>query len=782
MNLRSYYFVILLLGAAIASFSLQAAAVEKEYPVPITYAEWITAGMIDADEALAIGSKGVHVMPGESTPGQKRPLPIFRKSFILEDSSITSARAAICGLGHFELSVNGEKVGDHFLDPPWSDYADSCYYVRFDVAELLKPGENVIGVMLGNGMYNVSGGRYAKFIGSFGPPKLIFCLVVSQGGKEQIILSDDTWKTDEGPITFSCIYGGEDYDARREQPGWDQSGFDDSRWKSVKVVDGPGGKLRPASSPPIKVIRHLQPASVMKLEDGRYEIDLGENLSARPVIKVKGKAGGRVTIETAERKGQPWAGHSYTYTLKGSAAPEFFAPRFTYFGFQYLYVDGVAWGNDNKNADDLPVLVDVGADFISSCGSRIGSFACSNPLFNEIDAMIDRSVASNLQHVLTDCPHREKLGWLEVAHLMGPSILFHYDMGELYRKICRDTTESQLDNGLVPDIAPEYVRFKDGFFESPEWGSASVQLPWLIYQWYGDDQILREQYPTMVRYTDYLASTRNKAGLVKGGVGDWYDWTPDKGHAGYSQLTPKELTATCMLYDNVRILRQTAAMQGKTTDAKKWQDLMDEVRRDFQAAYYDKENKTVASGSQCALALGLYFNLVPAGDREAVLASLVRDIEKNQFRPSTGEVSFRYLVLALAEAGRSDVVYRMINRTDPPGYGCMLKQYGLKTLSERWDQPGSSLNHCMFGHIQEWFQKYLLGIRQAPGGTGYEKVLIDPFIPGDLEWAKGSFDSPNGLIEVSWIKKDGMVELTVKSEKADVIAPPERKDIQWIFQ
>ena len=162
-----------------------------------------------------------------------------------------------------------------------------------------------------------------------------------------------------------------------------------------------------------------------------------------------------------------------------------------------------------------------------------------------------------------------------------------------------------------------------------------------------------------------------------------------------------------------------------------------------------------------------------------MLANLVRNLETSQYRPSAGEVCFRYLVLALAEAGRSDVVYRIINRTDAPGYGCMLRQHGLKTLSERWDRPGSSLNHCMFGHIQEWFQKYLLGIRQAPGSTGYEKVLIDPFIPDDLQWAKGSFDSPNGRIEVAWRKKDGMVEVTVNAEKAEVIVPRERKDVTW---
>jgi alpha-L-rhamnosidase len=772
---------LLFLGFTLALFSaIDAEAREVEF---IKNADWITcewpAAMLA--EQKKFGSPGAHGQKGNPTlSGVNLPLPIFRNSFTLDDAAISSAQVEVCGLGHFELSVNGQKVGDHFLDPPWSDYAETCYTVRFDIAKLLKPGENVLSVMLGNGMYNVMGGRYTKFTGSFGPPKLILALEVTQGERKQIITTDETWKTDAGPITFSCMFGGEDFDARKEQPGWDRPGFDDSQWKPVKVVKGPGGRLRPATSPPIKVIRRIRPASITKLKDGRYEIDLGENLSSRPVIQVKGKAGSRVTIETAERKGKLWKGHSYTYTLKGEGEPESFEPRFTYFGFQYIYVGGVEWGNDVNRDGRLPELIDVGADFVSSCSPRIGDFACGNPLLNEIDAMIDRSVASNLQHVLTDCPHREKQGWLEVSHLMGPSILFNYDMGELYRKICRDTTDSQLKNGSVPDIAPEYVRFDGGFFESPEWGSASVQLPWLIHRWYGDQRILSEQYTTMAAYTDYLAGTRNEAGLVKGGLGDWYDWTPEQGHgSGLPKLTPKELPATCMLYDNARILRQAAAMQGKAAEEEKWQKLMDETRRDFQAAYYDQKNKTVATGSQSALALGLYFGLVPDADRGAVLAKLVSNLEKSQYRQSTGEVCFRYMVMVLAEAGRSDLVYRMINRTNAPGYGYLLEQ-GLKTLSERWDRrPGSSLNHCMFGHIQEWFMKYLLGIRQAPGSTGFEKVIIDPFVPEGLDWAKGSFDSPNGRIEVTWVSNDATAKLTIKAEKENVVVPPGKKNSQW---
>jgi hypothetical protein len=357
---------------------------------------------------------------------------------------------------------------------------------------------------------------------------------------------------------------------------------------------------------------------------------------------------------------------------------------------------------------------------------------------------------------------------------MGPSILYHYEMGGLYRKICRDTTESQLETGMVPDIAPEYTRFQEGFFESAEWGSACVQLPWLLYVWYGDDSILAQQYDTMAKYTRYLASTRNEKGLAKGGLGDWYDWTPEHGHHGYAQLTPLELTATVMLFDNARILSKTADLLGRKEDAQTFQELAQEVREDFIAAYYNPEQHTVSTGSQAALALGLHFGLVPESDRAAVLANLETALEIMQFRPTTGEVCFRYLVRALAEAGRSDLVYRIVNRTDPPGYGNMLKNFGLETLSECWDKPGSSLNHCMFGHIQEWFQGHLLGIRQAEGSTGFERLHIEPTPVGEIQEAKGHFDSPRGRIAVAWTKSEKTLTLAVTvpgNTAADIVLP-----------
>lgn len=726
--------IVLLVGVGLCGLGDAAAATNSAGLSSEDWrAKWITANRTDKD-----------------------PLPIFRKAVRLGEP-VQQAVIHICGLGHYELRINGHRVGDREMDPGWTNYRKTCLYSSYDVTGMLKPGDNAIGVMLGNGMYNVPGGRYTKFKGTFGPPKLICQMQVTlDDGSTRVFASDESWKYTLGPITFTCIFGGEDYDARREQAGWDRPGFDDRSWSAAEVCDGPGGQLVAQYAPPVKVAEYLPAVAIGRLEEGRYEIDCGTNLSARPVIKVRGDSGSQVIITCAERRGEPWmhnGGHVYTYTLKGQGE-EVFRPRFTYFSFQYLYISGVDRPDDAMNDGPRPLLLEAGSEFLTSSARDVGGFECSNALFNDINAMIDRSVRSNLQSVLTDCPHREKLGWLEVAHLMGPSILYHRDVHHLYRKICRDTTESQLDSGLVPDIAPEYTRFQGAFFESPEWGSACVQLPNLLYLWYGDRATEEQQYETMKRYTRYLASTRNDAGLVKAGLGDWYDWTPEKGHVGPSQLTPAELPATAFLYDNARIVARVAERMGERTDAVEFDGLARQVRQDFLRGYYEAARHSVATGSQAALATALHFGLVPQEDREHVLANLVAELERAQYRQSTGEVCFRMLVQALAEGGRSDVVYRMIDRTDPPGYGHMLK-LGFKTLSERWDKPGSSMNHCMFGHIQEWFQNSIVGIRQAPDSVGFNRLLLKPEPVGDLTSASGYYDSIHGRIESRWRIEDG---------------------------
>ncbi|MCL2119693.1 MAG: hypothetical protein FWH27_14855, partial [Planctomycetaceae bacterium] len=446
---------------------------------------------------------------------------------------------------------------------------------------------------------------------------------------------------------------------------------------------------------------------------------------------------------------------------------ELLLPKFTYFGFQFLRIEGAVLNSDRTDADTaLPTLVAVMADFTTSSTEQVGTFRCSNTLVNEIDKMIERSVRSNLQSVLTDCPHREKLGWLEVAHLMGPSIMSRFDVQNLYRKICRDTTESQLENGLVPDIAPEYTRFSAGFFESPEWGSASVLLPSQLFHTYGDRQIVRQQMETMERYVDYLASTRNEQGLVKAGLGDWYDWSPEKGHAGYSQHTPGELTATAMLYMCANALAEFYDVADSTIDRYlQYFELADQVRDDFIKAYY-KPDGTVSTGSQAAQAMaiaGLYW-IIDAAEEQ-----LIKKLSEANNRPTVGEVVFRYLISALSDMNRDDIVWDIITGTKKPGYGYMLKEHGMKTLSETWDGPGSSMNHCMFGHAQEWFMCKVAGIDLASIDLELSHtVRIYPRLVGvvsDLTSAEGSWLGPYGKIVSTW-------EITGDKVRYHIEVPP----------
>ena len=690
-------------------------------------------------------------------------LPLLRRKFHVS-KPLRRAVVSICGLGQYELRLNGGKLGDHVLDPGWTNYRKTCLYATYDVTEQTRQGDNCLGVMLGNGMYRVGGGRYVKFTGSFGPPKMILQLRLDfTDGTTSRIASDEDWRIAPGPITFSCIFGGEDYDARLEVPGWDQPGFDDSVWQAATVLDGPGGELVAQSAPPIKVIQAIQPADVSEPAPGLFVYDLGQNFSGRPKVSIKGPAGATVRITPAElldEKGlanqSASGGPSYfSYTLKGEGI-ETWHPQFTYYGFRYLQVEGAV--PESAPAGDKPVLVKIEGQFTRSSAPRVGRFACSNELFNRIYELVDWAIGSNMQSVLTDCPHREKLGWLEVAHLMGPSIMFNYDVASLYTKITRDTSESQLPSGLVPDIAPEYVVFTVGFRDSPEWGSAAVILPWQLYRWYGDRRVLAERYPTMKRYVDYLGS-RAEGHIVSHGLGDWADFVKGGG-VGASQLTPTSLTATAIYYRDVVILARTATILEKPDDAEHYAALAQEIRDAFNRTLFDPQTNRYASGSQTSQAMPLVLGLVDPKRVDPVFANLVGELQERDYI-TAGDVGFRFLLRALAEQGRSDLIYEQNNRNTLPGYGYQIQQ-GATSLTEAWDgRHVVSHNHCMLGHIQEWFHADLLGIQQDRQSVAFERIVIRPRIVGDLRWARGAYDSIRGTIAVDWQLDGKMLTLKV---------------------
>jgi hypothetical protein len=667
-------------------------------------------------------------------------MPIFRRSLDLPMTP-TRAIAQICGLGQFELRVNDRKAGDDALEPAWSDYRKTCYYVTRDVTPLLRDGQNKLDVWLGNGMYDVGAGkRYKKFEGSFGPLKLILKLQIDfADGPSQTIVTDETWKVAPGPITFSCIYGGEDYDARRKNP---------ADWHSVRIVDEPGGELVPQTSPPVRVIQTFRVPKVSDPVPGKRVYDLGQNFSGWPVIAARGLANQSITLSTGElldgnglvTQKNSGAPVNFTYTLRGDEKTETWHPRFTHTGFRYVQAEG-----------DLDALKDVTGEFIHSSAKIVGHFECSNDLLNRIHVLIVNAIKSNLQHVVTDCPHREKLGWLEQTHLMGPAILYNFDAAELYAKVSRDIRDAQHENGCVPTIAPQYTNFpkpRDVFNDSPEWGSACVINPWLIYTVTGDQAILRENYDSMRRYVEYLHTSREQDGLIDYGLGDWYDIGP--GDPGFSKLTSKALTATAIYYRDLSILRDAAVLLGRAGDVDRYTALAAKVKSTFNARLFDSRTKKYDRDSQTASAMPLVVGLVEDEHRAAVLENLVAAIRSAGDHITAGDVGFHFVVRALGDAGRSDVLFDVLTRTDPPSYGAQLAR-GATTLTEAWDaNPKVSQNHLMLGHAEIWFYEYLAGVRVDLSKRGADRIVVRPSPVGDIRWCEARYESAAGPIALRW--------------------------------
>lgn len=723
---------------------------------------------------------------------------IMRKEFDAGRKRITDAVVYVCGLGHYRLNINGATVGDAEFAPVWSEYDNTVYYNVFDVTDLITAGGNAVSVLLGNGMFNVQRmGRYSKLQTSFGPPQMLLRLEINYAdGTRQVIKSGGDWKYSLSPITFNSIYGGESYDARQEQQGCCKAGFDDSGWRKAVVTEGPKGRLTPQTVQPVRImerygIKSWKPipadslASASKstkreIHPSAFVADMGQNLAGFPEITVSGKRGQKVTLIVAEkltRQGacdqrQTGRQHYYEYTLKGDGTDETWHPHFSYYGFRYIQVEGAVL-EGQPNPDGLPVLKRLNSCFIYNSAEEVSSFECSNPLFTDTHRLIERAERSNMQGVLTDCPHREKLGWLEQDHLCGPSLLYNYDMTRYAPKVIRDITDTQKADGMVPTTAPQYISFGNLFDDSPEWGSTLVILPFMYYDQYGDSTLITDNYEPMRRYVDYL-TTRADNGIVSHGLGDWYDYGPWR--AGFSKNTPVPLVATAHYIFDLQLLVRAARMTGRTADAGKYSAMLDKTVESFNREFFKPDSCTYGTGSQTSNALPLYLGLT-GGNKQGVLASLVNDIKEHGNRLTTGDVGNRYLFQTLAQNGLNELLYTMLNHYETPGYGFQLR-HGATTLTEQWDpNQGSSLNHFMMGQIDEWLFKTLAGIQNQPGTHGLRHLLIQPTLVGDLQYVKASTHSLYGKISVDCTRTSLTVEIPVGSDATVVLPNGERKQV-----
>jgi hypothetical protein len=717
-------------------------------------ADWNNARWIALQEL----PDSLRIVPGIKGKGEhynylgkmQDTLPCFRREFHIS-KKLKQATAFVSGLGHFEMSVNGNKVGDHFLDPGWTYYDQYALYLTFDLTSHLRRGANACGITLGNGFYHIPRERYWKSLISFGYPKTICRILLEYAdGTQENIVTDDSWKVTASPVTFASIYSGEDYDARLEQKGWDKPGFDDRNWRQPLTVQG--HPLRSQTSTPLKVRETIVPKQIFLSKKGKWIYDLGQNSSGIIRLAVKAKNGQKVRIVPGElldndstvtqrATGTCW----FEYTAAGTGI-ETWQPKFSYYGFRYLMLEN-AVPKGEANPDGLPEVTQLVGLHTCNSAPTAGSFTCSNELFNRIFHLIDWSIRSNMASVLTDCPHREKLGWLEESHLMSGSLFYNYNLYRLCLKIFDDMREAQLPNGLVPDIAPEYFIFRKGFRDSPEWGSAYVILPWYVYQWYGDMRPLQRHYEGMKRYVDYLASTAD-GHIVTHGLGDWFD-VGDK-IPGESQLTSKGVTATAIYYYDVRIMQQIAALLKKPDDEAFFSERAKEIKEAFNLKYFNDSTGQYDRGSQAANSMALYMELAEPQHRAAVFENIIGDLKQRNYSQTPGDVGFRYFLRVLENEGASDVIFTINNRDDVPGYGYQLAK-GATALTESWAaMPHASHNHFMLGHLMEWLYSGLAGIRQSEQSIAFRQIEIHPEPVGDITSAAATYWSPYGKIVSEW--------------------------------
>lgn len=729
--------------------------------------EWITAPKVYDWKSFVADRK---VMIKEHKEDRPDPAPQFRKSFSFS-KDIVQARLYISGIGYNIPYLNGKKVGDHILDAAFTRYDKTVLYTTFDVTNALKPGENVLGVVLGNGWYNLS----TKAVWGFdhapwrdNPTLKAQLEIVFKDGSHQTIVSDKSWKVAPGPIVFNSIRQGEFYDARKETSGWNNSHFNDEKWAQSVEVKGPAGKLKAQMIQPIKIIETITPKKITEPKPGVYVLDLGRNIAGFAQIKIKAPAGTEIMIKYGELLyedgtidqrdiAQHVAGgmvQTDKYTCKGEGI-EIWHPAFVYHGFQYIEVSGLP---------QKPLPETITGMLVHSAFESAGSFQCSNELFNKIQQAALNSFSNNFTGYPTDCPQREKNGWTADAHLAAELGLYNFKAQNGYEKWLGDIADEQQPSGELAAIVPSSGW---GYFwgNGPAWDNAMVLIPWYLYQYNGDQSILAQMYPNIKRYVDYLGTRANNH-IVSFGLGDW---VPAK------TSTPAEITSTAYYYIDAVLLSKMAGIFGHQADQKKYADLAIEIKTAFNKKYY-KGNGIYDEGSQTSLSCALYQGMTDDHSNDTFKA-LVSAVQKNGNKLDCGILGTKYLLHALSDNGRPDVAYEIVNQRTFPSWGHWIAQ-GATTLWEQWNGT-ESRNHVMFGDVSAWFYKNLAGIAPNEMEAGFKRISLKPYFAPDLKWVKADHQSMYGEIKAGWERKNNDIyyHITIPANTTAELALPLNKKI-----
>ena len=740
---------------------------------------------------------------------QSKSLPIFRKEFNLS-KDLDRAMIYFCGLGCGDLYLNGALVDStRVLDPAQTNYEQYALYTTFDVTCQLQKGVNCLGVMLGEGWY--AQGRVWGGGMKYGDPlfRLQMDLFYKDGTKESI-LSDPSWKWHDGAIISSNLYAGECYDATCEIQGWSKAGFSDGTWKnSIEATGIIPLKMYPQLVEPIRMKRTIPAIKKWKDPSGRWIYDFGENVAGVPLIKVNQPRGTRLRMRMGEYvKGDGAIEFGTTgvfatgviqtdeYICAGRKN-EVWQPRFTYHGYRYLELSG--------EVCDVPIDSIQTVVLHSDVETR-GSFMCANEQLNHLHEIALRTVLSNTHGLPTDCPHRERCGWLGDAHTVAPFENNNFNMYNFWMKYMEDicsTSSSVEKNALHQKLHNTEFYFTDKLagtpymiapgkrlcgVASPDWGTAIVQIPWYTYLYYGDKEPLKRYYPIMKHWVEHVESitmndTLSTRHIVPFGLGDW---CPPEGNGRIE--CPIALSSTAFHYWDVAILRNVAEILEKEDDVKRFETLKQDVKKAFISQFYDTKRKTF--GCQTADAMALDFGLVPEGDEKFVSDAIVADMNQNhEGFIHTGIFGLGRIGQALSRYGNADMAWSLFTKTGENSFAYMWENANATTLWEVLPinqksmqstlESNASLNHPMQGGYDSWFYEEVAGLRPDPAGPGFKIVRMDPSMMGFLSWAKAVILTDYGSTESFWKQEDGKFvwNIILPANTSALVALPKDKKV-----
>jgi alpha-L-rhamnosidase len=690
------------------------------------------------------------------------PAPYLRKSFEIK-VNVTKADLIISGLGFYELYINGVDITKGHLAPYISAPDDIIYYDTYDITKHLKQGENVIGIILGNGMQNPFGGYVWDFDKARwrGAPKAALKVDIQYENSEILsIKSDESFKTSPSPIYFDDLRCGEYYDARNEQTGWSNAGFDDSKWTNTKKAPLPKGETVLCNAEPIVITQELKPVSITKQDDG-YLFDFGVNCAGICRLTVNGKAGQEISLAHGEYlkdgilnfKNIQFLPDGYVqkdiYICKGDSE-ETYSPIFAYHGFQYVFVNGIT---EEQATEKLLTYLVMNSDL-----KERGNFECSDKTANTLQILTRRSTLANFYYFPTDCPHREKNGWTGDAALSAEHTLLNLSPEKSYKEWLRNIRKAQNEQGTLPGIVPT-AGWGFAWGNGPAWDCVLTYLPYYTYIYRGDVDVLKDNATAMFRYLNYLSNSFNNEGLLTLGLGDWC--IPNRGADQYK--APLEFTDTVMSMDICKKASYIFDVLNMDLQKSFADGLYNKLRTNVREKLIDFGTMTAAGNCQTSQAMAIFYDVFDNGEKQAAFEKLLKIIEQSNGHMDTGIIGARVIFHVLSAFNRSDLAFNMITRQDFPSYGNWVARGATSLWEDFQPQGGSvaSLNHHFFGDISGWFIKWIAGINLNPYKNNVNEVNITPKFIASLDYAKGFHIAPTGEIKVEWKRESDYITLIV---------------------